>query len=289
MHEESVINSRPDREIRKKIMTPGDYTQVPYEDSRCRIVLSDVRCTNEAGECEIDRESLIFSPTFNGNVLIGDCNSFIDKDFELLLQQMCCGETCCASIVYRDNDGKLVKEISCKVELKEVMEEQVISDWGWQRLLEASQHHKEQGVMLVKEKRTVDAFRRFSKSFKMLVAIEPVDPNVIDDATRNEMKDLKVKLYNNLAHCQLQFDEYEAALDLCSRALKLHPENIKALYRRSIAYSGMNLHEEAWKDVQEILRIDPNDKAAQLRAAALKPTVEKIKKEYTNVIKKMFS
>lgn len=100
---------------------------------------------------------------------------------------------------------------------------------------------------------------------------------------------LQVKLYNNLAHCQLQYDEYEAAIVLCEKALKFDPVNVKALYRKCTAHSGLHMYEEAWKDIQEALRIEPNDKAAQLKANSLIPKIEKINKDYSTVIKKMFS
>lgn len=98
----------------------------------------------------------------------------------------------------------------------------------------------------------------------------------------------QVKLYNNLAHCQLQHDEYEATIELCEKALKFDPVNVKALYRKCSAHSGLHMYEEAWTDIQEALRLEPNDKAAQLKANSLKPKIEKINKDYTTVIKKMF-
>ncbi|RVE49772.1 hypothetical protein evm_005502 [Chilo suppressalis] len=288
MEKERVVSSRPDREIKKKIITPGDYTLVPYEDSRCKIVLSHVTCTNSLGKCEIEPESRIFSKEFDGNVLIGDTDNFIDKDFELILQQMCCGETCEASLLYRDSEGVLVKEIKCNIELKEVTDEQLVSDWGWQRLYESALHHKERGVELVKQKRLADAFRRFNKALKFLIAIEPVDPDVIEEETIKEMIALKVKLYNNLAHIQLQYNEYEPALQLCNRAIQYDPENTKALYRRCTSYTGLQLYEEAWADIQHALKLDPSDKASQQKAKSLRPIIEKINKNYTDVVKKMF-
>ncbi|XP_059048451.1 uncharacterized protein LOC131843737 [Achroia grisella] len=289
MNKETIVSSRPDRELWKKIITPGDYTIVPYEDSRCKINITGVKCTNDNGSCEIETESRIFSASFDGNVLIGDCDSFIDKDLELVLQQMCCGEVAGIRMVYKDHAGVLVKEISCTIELLEVTEEQLISDWSSERLFEAATHHKECGVQLVREKRITDAFRRFNKSLKMVVAIEPIDPKIFGDERVKEIIDLKVKLYNNLAHCQLQYNEYDAALELCNRALKHDPDNLKALYRRCVAYSGLNMYEEAWTDIQRVLQIDPNDKAAQQKAISIRPKVEHINKEYTNLIKKMFT
>lgn len=49
----------------------------------------------------------------------------------------------------------------------------------------------------MKEKRTVDAFRRFTKSLKMLIAIEPIDPAVIEEDRVKEMIDLKVLQLTN--------------------------------------------------------------------------------------------
>ncbi|CAB3248638.1 unnamed protein product [Arctia plantaginis] len=288
MQKESVVSSRPDRELRKEVITPGDFNVVPYEDSRCSVKITDITCKNASGPCEIEPESYIFSDGFDGNVLIGDSDCFLDKDFELILQQMCCGETCVATMVYRNGEGVFVKEISCKIELCDVTEEQLISDWGMDRLYEGAVHHKTRGVELVKEKRIVDAFRRFNKSLKMLIATEPLDPETVSEKTVNEMMDLKVKLYNNLAHCQLQFNEYSAALDLVNKTLKLDPQNDKALYRRCLAYSGLNMYEEAWKDIQHVLTLDPENKAAQQKANTLKPIIEKINNDYANVIKKMF-
>ncbi|XP_013135490.1 PREDICTED: FK506-binding protein 59-like [Papilio polytes] len=286
MQQESIVSTRPDREITKKIITPGDYSIVPYEESRCKILLSNVHTSNE--DLEIDVESRILNKNFDGVFIIGEADTFIDKDFELILQQMCCGETCIARIVYKNQNFEVVKEISCEIELKEVTEEQLVSDWSWARLLEAATHHKEQGVALIQEKRVIDAFRRFSKAFKFLVAIEPVNPEEITDESLNEIKDLKVKLYNNLAHCQLQFCEYQAALDLCNRAIILDNDNVKALYRRCTAYHCLQMYDEAWKDIQKVVVLNPNDKTARNKAGEIKGILDKINAEYANVIKKMF-
>lgn len=99
---------------------------------------------------------------------------------------------------------------------------------------------------------------------------------------------LQVKLLNNLAHCQIQYNEFEAALDLCNRALKYDPDNIKTYYRRCVSYQGLNLYEEAWNDIQHVLKLDPSDRAAQQKASLLKPKVDEIKTKYANVMKKMF-
>lgn len=189
---ETIINSRPDRQITKQVISHGDYNLVPYEDAKCKVIISDVCCMNDAGECQIEAESRVFDPSFDGHIVIGDSDHFIDKDFELILQQMCNGEMCKCKIVYKDSDGNLVKEITCKIVLVETSQEDLISDWDWMRLFSVSTHHKNRGVDLIKEKRIVDAFRKFSKAFKLLVAVEPIDPEIIPEDKVREMIELKV-------------------------------------------------------------------------------------------------
>lgn len=194
MHE-TVVSSRPDREIRKQIHTQGDYSLVPYEDSRCKLELTNFNFGDESFTYKkIDPHSRIFADGFDGIILIGDADSYLDKDIELIVQQMCCGETSKIFLIYKDSEGNVAIELNFNIKLVEITEEQLVSDWGWERLLEASIHHKERGVELVKGKRTADAFRRFSKSLKFLIAIEPVDPKVVDDEKMKEMVDLKVRI-----------------------------------------------------------------------------------------------
>lgn len=91
-----------------------------------------------------------------------------------------------------------------------------------------------------------------------------------------------------MAHCQLHYNEYAPARELCDKVLNLDKENVKGFYRRSVAFTGLGMYEEAWQDIQTALKLDPNDKLAHQKAQQLKPKIEKINTEYTNVIKKMF-
>lgn len=287
----SVINcSREDREISKKVLTPGDSNIVPYEDSKCQISITNLSCVNDEGaEDNIEEESLYLKESFNGNLTIGNCDNFIDIDIDLLIQQMCKGEVSLARIIYKNNEKKVVKRIEFKIELIEASQEDLISDWDSDRLYSTSLLHKERGVQLVKQKRVIDGFRRFSKALKLVVAMEPIEAeNPISDEKISDLIDLKIKLYNNLALCQLQFKEYDAALQLCNQVLKLDAQNIKAVYRRSTAYMGLKMYEEAWSDIQLALRMDPCDVMTQQRAMQIKPYIDEIYSDYSSVIKRMF-
>jgi tetratricopeptide (TPR) repeat protein len=60
--------------------------------------------------------------------------------------------------------------------------------------------------------------------------------------------------------------DYQAALDLLNRALKISPDDPVALFNRAIVYQKMNLYRQAMEDWQHYLRVDPNsDWAAEAR------------------------
>jgi tetratricopeptide (TPR) repeat protein len=52
--------------------------------------------------------------------------------------------------------------------------------------------------------------------------------------------------------------DYQAALDLLNRALKISPDDPVALFNRAIVYQKMNLYRQAMEDWQHYLRVDPN-------------------------------
>ena len=53
---------------------------------------------------------------------------------------------------------------------------------------------QERGVDLIKQGRTADAFRRFNKALKMLIATEPLDPKVVSEQVVKDMVELKVNI-----------------------------------------------------------------------------------------------
>lgn len=155
----TMVGSREDRDIRKKTMIPGDYNVVPLENATCEVVLSDV---NIKSVDDFEHDSVYLKEINDGpiNITLGDADNYVDKDFELILQQMCKGEQCAAQFTYKNSKGTLVKQVSFNVELKQVSEEELVSDWDWSRLYSMAQHHKDRGVQLVKDKHILEAFRR---------------------------------------------------------------------------------------------------------------------------------
>jgi tetratricopeptide (TPR) repeat protein len=83
--------------------------------------------------------------------------------------------------------------------------------------------------------------------------------------------------YLNRALCYLKLNKFKDALNDCNFVLHYDDsENIKALYRRALAFKGLGDIENALRDLSEILRIEPkNDIALRERQELRKISSEK--------------
>jgi tetratricopeptide (TPR) repeat protein len=67
-------------------------------------------------------------------------------------------------------------------------------------------------------------------------------------ADEEEVKNLKVTLYLNLASCYLKMESYEQAINNCTFAIDLDKRSAKAYYRRALARETKKEYEEALED-----------------------------------------
>lgn len=82
-----------------------------------------------------------------------------------------------------------------------------------------------------------------------------------DDAAQlfDEYRRLTVDLYTNIAAIQLISKNYKSVVENCTKALTISPDNIKARYRRGVAYARTNERDCAMKDLSAALQLAPND------------------------------
>jgi tetratricopeptide (TPR) repeat protein len=67
-----------------------------------------------------------------------------------------------------------------------------------------------------------------------------------------QAKALKLSCCNNLAQCFLKLEMWSKAIDNCTMALELDPDNAKALFRRAQAHVEGKDHELAVKDLKRL-------------------------------------
>ncbi|XP_058799636.1 protein unc-45 homolog B [Phymastichus coffea] len=79
----------------------------------------------------------------------------------------------------------------------------------------------------------------------------------------------KAIYYKNRAAVYLKQKDYEKVIKDCEEALKISPNDPKALFRRCLALEALERFEEAYRDARAVITSDPGDKAIQPIASRL--------------------
>lgn len=113
---------------------------------------------------------------------------------------------------------------------------------------------------------------------------------LIDPELDEEIKSLNLAAHLNLALCYLKIDETFDAKNSATEALKIDPNNVKALFRRGQALLKLGEPKEASNDFAKCLEIEPGNAAAQSQQAlcikTLKEQLQREKKVYANMFDK---
>ncbi|KAL5232736.1 hypothetical protein ACI65C_000146 [Semiaphis heraclei] len=105
-------------------------------------------------------------------------------------------------------------------------------------------YEKNLGNALVQKQKWAEAILRYTR------AIEYYDKDPI--------------FYANRALCYLKTNEFKLAIIDCTSSLELDHTYVKAFQRRSAAYMALGMYDEARRDIQDILKLEPNNKQAKL-------------------------
>uniref|UniRef100_A0A4W4F1I4 peptidylprolyl isomerase n=1 Tax=Electrophorus electricus TaxID=8005 RepID=A0A4W4F1I4_ELEEL len=94
----------------------------------------------------------------------------------------------------------------------------------------------------------------------------------------------------NLALCYLRLREYSQTVENCNKVMELDSENEKALYRRGEARLLQNEFSLALVDFQQVLQVNPSNRAARCQIAACQRKMrehhERDKKIYANMFQR---
>lgn len=100
--------------------------------------------------------------------------------------------------------------------------------------------------------------------------------DVANDPSANE---LRAQCYSNRAICEINLNNYSAAVKESTKALELNPNYLKALMRRAQANENLEKFEEALSDLKKALELDPSNKAVRASIIRLEPIVAKKREE----------
>ncbi|VDP91494.1 unnamed protein product [Echinostoma caproni] len=85
--------------------------------------------------------------------------------------------------------------------------------------------------------------------------------------------DIRCILHRNKAQAFLKLEDYENAVSAASEALRIHPTDAKALFRRAQAYERLNKLQQALEDSRKLIQLEPKNTAAQNLARKIEMTV----------------
>lgn len=64
----------------------------------------------------------------------------------------------------------------------------------------------------------------------------------------------------NAAQCALKLSEWNQAVSICTRVLVMDAKNVKAVYRRGLAYSGLERYKDAMPDLLQACKLEPKSR-----------------------------
>ena len=131
---------------------------------------------------------------------------------------------------------------------------------------------KEQGNQLFKEKKFQESFDKFNEGAIIFESAQSTDSNT---------KSLFVQLLTNSCLCLSNLSNHKEIINIANKVLLIDEKNLKALYRRGLAYVSWSeevessdasqvqlvneLLERARKDLEKIVYLDKDNKQAIIK------------------------
>ncbi|CAF1389856.1 unnamed protein product [Adineta steineri] len=115
--------------------------------------------------------------------------------------------------------------------------------------------------------------------------------NYENEDDKKKGADFKLTAQSNIALCHLKLNEFAECIHACEKALELDSKNEKCLFRRGQSHLSMSNYDEAMKDFQEVLKLNPSNSAAKQSIQTCREQVkayqQKEKALYANIFAKM--
>ena len=151
--------------------------------------------------------------------------------------------------------------------------------------LRAAQQRREQGQTLFKQECFAEAQTRFVQALAILGQLYDTQ----SPENKSKKDEISLSCYLNIASCSVKLGVWRNAINNCTNALELSPNNAKALFRRGQAYCAINEFACAKIDLEKAKELASGDAAivAELEAVVAKEGAQKAKEK--KMFSKMFS
>ena len=141
---------------------------------------------------------------------------------------------------------------------------------------------KEEGNAAFKDGDYTAAVRSYRKGTTLL---KPFNKKNTGD---EQVKSLLLTLQTNLSMVCYKQDKHKMSRDVATKALEIDPINVKALYRRAVAYRQLGDAESARSDLREALKHEPNNKVVRKEMVSIKKEVEASRAKEKERLQKAF-
>lgn len=149
--------------------------------------------------------------------------------------------------------------------------------------IEQAKIYKEKGTNYFKASKHQLASKMYTRVVKLTE-----DEN--DEEYKQELKDLLLSAHLNLSLVYLKANtpHHTEAKEHAISALKLDPVNVKALFRRGQALLALGDADKAEADFQQVVELDPGNKAAANQIIICRDTIKKQKQKEKQLYANMF-
>ena len=106
---------------------------------------------------------------------------------------------------------------------------------------------------------------------------------------REELKQMLLASYLNLALCYLRVKKLKEAKTNCDQALEIDPKNVKAFFRKGLAYLPTKDYEKAIEQFDKVLELDPNNSEAKTKKAFCTNELANYYQKQKQIYKNLFS
>lgn len=283
-----------DKTVRKTVIKMNKYG--PWEDISTAIEGSMVQLEIEAtclnGVSVRDLKDEFGSKILDGSsekvLVIGESCCELDRQIERAIQMMYPTEKSQITVFMRTETTEQQVSISFIATLMHLKPFKPIWEWTPEEKYQIALNYKEMGVTLYKETKFVDAFHKFSRACKIIITLEPIGDLDLGKEAEQKLSDLRLILYNNMAGCQLNCKNNEYVVSLCDKVLNKDENNVKALYRRGMAYGNLNNVEKAFADFKHILTLQPQNARAKEQYKIYNVKVQEANQKCNDMVKRMF-
>lgn len=125
-----------------------------------------------------------------------------------------------------------------------------------------------------------------------VVELDSVQTIESDSKTKDKKAELRQMLlvgHLNLALCYLRLNKIKDCIANCDSALAIHPSNVKALFRKGLAFSSTNDFEKALEQFDKVLELDPANVEAKNQRASCNTALRNYYQKQKDIYKNLFA